>query len=136
MSTRRGPTICRCAVTRAARGDRGAGISTGSVARRTIRATDPVEIRAPRSRRAVAIERGAVALPVVAEAISAGQAQRQTETPTVPVRGRLGVGDEGVAALRAGAGIEGDTAEIRLGAVGEAHRTRPVIVPREPEPVD
>src|SRR5205807_127379 len=52
---------------------------------------DAVEEGASHSHGAVAIERGGVALPVVAEALGAGPAARQTATPSVRVSGRLGI---------------------------------------------
>jgi len=48
----------------------------------------------------------------------------------------LGIDDEGIAPLRARAGIQGDAPEIRLGALGKTQRARPVVVPAQPEPVN
>src|SRR4029077_1417933 len=103
---------------------------------RASRATGAIEVGATRPGRAVAIVDRVVALTEVAESIGAGEAERQTETPAVPVGWCLSVQDDGVASLRAGAGVQGNACETWLGALGEAHRARPVVVPGEPEPVD
>jgi hypothetical protein len=98
-------------------------------------AADAVEVRPARSFGTIADERRAVALPEIAQAVGAGHPECQRNTPTVPVCGRLRVDDEGVAPLRARAGVEGDAAEIRLRAVGKAHGARPVVMPAKPESV-
>lgn len=98
-------------------------------------AADTVKVRAPHSLGAIARVQRAVALPEITEAIGAGQAERQTDPPTVPVGGRLGIDDEGVAPLRTRADIEGDAPETRLRALDEANRARPVVVPGQPESI-
>jgi hypothetical protein len=84
---------------------------------------------------AVGIERRIVALAVIAQAIAADQAERETETPAIPVRRELPVENEGVTALSAPPDVQCEPAEIRFGAFDVADRTRNVVVPGEPEPV-
>src|SRR2546427_5817437 len=98
------------------------------------RAAHPIEVR-PASE-AVADVGGGVPLAVIAEAICADQAGGQTKPPAVPIGGLLRVGDDRIAALRAGSGIERDPGERRLRALGKAHGARPVVMAREPESVD
>src|SRR5438552_2214765 len=86
--------------------------------------------------RAVVVVCGAIALPVVAESIRTDQTDRQAESPAIPIGGELCVRGQQVAALGARASIERDAADVRLRPFGEAHRDRPVVMPRSPEPVD
>jgi hypothetical protein len=84
---------------------------------------------------AVGIERRIVSLAVIAQAIAADQAEREAETPALPVRRELAVENEGVTALSAPPDIQCEPAEIRFGAFDVADRTRNVVVPGDPKPV-
>src|SRR6266496_4923202 len=97
-------------------------------------AADAVEVRATSG--AVAVIRGVVALAVIAEPVGARETQRESQAPAVPIRRRLRVDGERVAALGARADVQRDAAEIRLRPLGEPHRTRPVVMAGEPESVD